>query len=662
MDQVKGTPKSLKQHVGEQLRFYKRKWKKDEELWITKNISSTVVRRKLEEQGDVLVREGRRNIESETIPLKKSYSMLAYNRDRLIDTILWNGEYYFDRMCVIPDPYDQAPLTAYLLFETYFARKVRYTVKGKTADGDFSYCTELKRQHRVPVFGLYAGCENEVRVDLLTKNDRVIKSRIIKIKTEPLPERLQGIVTKEEKKAPSKMPWKLISGGVEVPAFVIDEEGDIRWYTRRMGKAYGIFPLANGRFLYMEKYVDVPSYSVSQACVMYEMDYMGRIHHSSFYDKGFHHCAREMTPGGDLLIGSNSFDGYDENTIVRWDRQKNLPVDTINLGDLFDDTYRLMTDWVHVNSVCYIEKEDAIVVSMRNIHTVIKINASTKELIWVLSNPLMWKGTSVEDKVLKPVGEVKWIYQQHAAYQLEPFYDDGTKQVLVYDNHWARRKPVPFYDGDEAHSYLSVFTIDEEKMTVKMEDMVTVDNSRIRSNCIYDRENGRIFNMAGDLVPEIKENKGKIEEYDMQSKELLARYYIKTGFFTAYPFEPDLPAYEKPMEADVNYWTGSTPIMTPCEKQLLLDQAQLDAAFEVRFQEDMLLVTMVDHGMDYLYLVSEEQCYVCDLTNTYQTMKIFEDKVYDIPFWLKDIKSGAYQIYYEKSEKLFATQKEFKIQ
>ena len=76
----------------------------------------------------------------------------------------------------------------------------------------------------------------------------------------------------------------------------------------------------------------------------------------------------------------------------------------------------------------------------------------------------------------------------------------------------------------------------------------------------------------------------------------------------------------------------------------------------------MLLVTMVDHGMDYLYLVSEEQCYVCDLTNTYQTMKIFEDKVYDIPFWLKDIKSGAYQIYYEKSEKLFATQKEFKIQ
>lgn len=139
MDQVKCTSKSLKQHAGEQLRFYKRKWKKDEELWVTKNISSTVVRRKLEEQGDVLVREGRRIIESETIPLKKSYSMLAYNRDRLIDTILWNGEYYFDRMCVIPDPYDQAPLTAYLLFETYFARKVRYTVKGKSADGDFSY-------------------------------------------------------------------------------------------------------------------------------------------------------------------------------------------------------------------------------------------------------------------------------------------------------------------------------------------------------------------------------------------------------------------------------------------------------------------------------------------------------------------------------------------
>lgn len=632
-----------------------------------------------------VVRPGRRIVESEQMTIKKPFGYWSHKRDLFLAELSKKAYYTFENILVIVDPYYWAPLTAMAVFSTEVQCRVRYTVKGKTKQSDYCAETVKAKNHSVPILGLYADYKNTVLLELLDDDGKVIQKRNIYVQTKPLPEDLKEIVECKQHKKKSAFSNILITGGLYLRTFAFDEEGEIRYYLHRKTKAYGIFPIPGGRYLFMEKYVDVPSFSVSQACFMHEVDYMGRVYHSYFCKKGFHHCACEKEPGGNLLLGSNSFlDGCDENTIIELDRESGEIVDEVNLSELFDQKYQTSTDWIHVNSVQYCDYDNSIVVSMRNIHSVAKIDWKTKKLRWILANPKFWENTKVEDKVLKPVGEITWIYQQHAAVPLTDSME-GPLELLVYDNHWARRRPVEFYDGDEAHSYLSIFSIDEEKLTVSLKDSVTCENSRIRSNAILDSEHDRIFNMAGDLIPKIEESAGMIEEYEYSSKTLLNRYYIKPGFFTAYEFKPDIKALCNFMPDDYRYFRGNTltfepiaksqlPDVTKAEKMryrvMKVEEVEEEDGEETKkltkdvvcyFQEDVLFVRAKDHSITQIYLVGQNNCYMVDLTATYQTMDLFKETVFRIPFWLNNIASGKYRIYFHYLNTLYDSEDTFTI-
>lgn len=649
-----------------------------------------------EKKAAKIQRPNRRRIQSDTISKSHSYALISTYVEKEIQRISKKHYYRFYEMLLIPDPYRQAPLTAMAIFYTKKPYGVRYTVKGKTEDADYTMTLEPCREHRVPIFGLYGGRKNIIHMELLTPDGTVVAERDLELRTKKLPSKVRNVVSRAQYTEPSAYDMILLSGGLHIHSLAFDCNGDVRWYLSRQTKAYGIFPMANGRFLYTEKWVDVPSYSVSQACMMYEMDYMGRIYKTYLYENGFHHCAREMEAGGNILSGSNSFGGHDENMVIEISRETGEIVDKLVMDDLFDDTYQEWTDWCHVNAVSYNKEDHSVIVSMRNIHTVVKVDWKTKELKWVLAHPDMWKGTNVQDKVLQPVGDVKWIFQQHAAYQQADL--DGnpdTVQVLVYDNHWDKRRPVEFYDGDEENSYLSIFNINEKDMTVSMFHTTQCPNSRIRSNAILELEQNRIFNMGGDLVPDIEEKKGIVEEYNYETGELLNRFFVKPGFFTAYPFRPDAQACSQPMELDYDYMWGTTIPLLPYEDELdtanakqlgLMDEGDEHVSSDeeettfvkgtfgedktehreneiaIHFQEDILFVKTMDHRISYIYFVGEHHKYYVDLTGTYQTMDIFRDKIYEIPFWLKEIAADTYHIYYHYKEDLYDSEAEFTIE
>ena len=69
----------------------------------------------------------------------------------------------------IVNPYQIAPLTAVILFDTPQECAVRFTVKGKTEETDISGKVDVAVSHRVPVIGLYPGMENTVVLELLVK-------------------------------------------------------------------------------------------------------------------------------------------------------------------------------------------------------------------------------------------------------------------------------------------------------------------------------------------------------------------------------------------------------------------------------------------------------------------------------------------------------------
>lgn len=637
-------------------------------------------------------RPGRKMVKSSTIPMDQSYSFLTYCAEKVIGEISKKHYYTFDDMMVILDPYNQAPLTALALFYTNDELRVRCTVKGKKKNSNYSYMIDPAREHRIPIIGLYPAYQNQVSLELIDENDNVIKERIIEIITDKLPAGLRKIVSCKQRTGKSVYDMFLISGGLQIKTLAFDDRGSVRYYLRRQTKAYGIFPLSNGNFIYMEKWIDVPCYSVSQSCMMYEMDYMGRIYKTYFYKNGFHHCVREMEPGGNIILGSNSMEGFEENRVIELDRKTGELVDFLDLNVFFDDNYGLGPGYIHLNAVSYYPKDHSVIVSMRNNHTVAKIDWKTKELKWIMSHPENYKGSPLEKKLLKPVGDVKWFFQQHASYQLEDNLDGNpeTIQMIVYDNHWAKRASVDWYDGDEAHSYLSIFTINEKELTVSQHHITQVENSRIRSIAILEMEKNRIFNMAGDLIPPIDDSHGMVEEYDYKENRLINRYYIKPGFFTAYPFLPNFNNLSRPLEIDLDYWKGTTLEMKPWDESLqpgkadffgeakLLGRMKGEDADEIResidgevkgeekeimlrFQEDLLLMEAVDHSVSYVYLVGKKRTYYADLTGTYQTKDFYNDKVYEVPFWLKDMDSDTYHVYYKYKGELYDSGEEFTL-
>lgn len=247
------------------------------------------------------------------------YAYITLRKNRYLSQLAESRVYLWENMLVIGNPYNKAPLTALLLFYTTGYCKVRYTVVGKTKECDFTKESSFCRNHMVAVYGLYPDSCNRVELQLIDTQGSVIKEKTIFINTEQLPEELQHVVRVRKKSELSVIPFIMIGGGHGITTCAFDSNGDIRFYLSKKGKAYGIYPLSEGQFLYTEKYIGIPSYLIPQGAKYYNMNYLGGVNKTYFTPKGIHHCAVEMKPSGNYLMGSSSFYGSVENAVAEVD-------------------------------------------------------------------------------------------------------------------------------------------------------------------------------------------------------------------------------------------------------------------------------------------------------------------------------------------------------
>ncbi len=138
-------------------------------------------------------------------------------------------KYPFQNPGIFLNPYGRSPLCAYVMFYTEEECRVRFRVEGKTEDT--SVADEVKGfycWHRVPVYGLYAGIENKVLLELIDKDGQVIDRNEIKIKTAPLTDVMEDAVRVEKRSAPSSMKLILVAGKSTTYPAAFDQNGDIR--------------------------------------------------------------------------------------------------------------------------------------------------------------------------------------------------------------------------------------------------------------------------------------------------------------------------------------------------------------------------------------------------------------------------------------------------
>lgn len=141
-----------------------------------------------------------------------------------------------------------------------------------------------------------------------------------------------------------------------------------------------------------------------------------------------------------------------------------IPLDRIGYLSL-STTVEGWADWAHANAV-FEDESGNWIVSLRHQDVIVKIDPDTSEVVWLLGNHSNWPA-ELQDKLLTPVGELRWPYHTHGP-ELAARGPDGEVQIVVFDNGNYQASP---YTDEEAledpFSRVVQFAIDEEDMTVR---------------------------------------------------------------------------------------------------------------------------------------------------------------------------------------------------
>ena len=252
--------------------------------------------------------------------------------------------------------------------------------------------------------------------------------------------------------------------------------------------------------------------------------------------------------------------------------------------------------------------------------------------------------------MLKPQGDVKWHFQQHSVYEI-PYDLDGnpdTIHVMLYDNHWQTKRKVDFWD-DDPNSYVSVYTINEKKMTVRQDKLFKSVKSIITSNCEYDKNKNRMFSFGGYLHPLIGGQKGMVYEYDYKTGAVLNQYSAKKYFYRGYVMNFNWKDLSTAMPEKNETILGT--LQAPKEKKESAAQKAVKKKVNVSFEiyQSMLYMTANDHTVTKLEFSGKEKCYQMDYSSAGKGMKEKKNQRYAIAIPLSGMEKDTYHIslYYE---------------
>lgn len=586
--------------------------------------------------------------------IRKRSPLLAevcYRKDMAIEAILDKGKYTFKNTLFILNPFEMSPMTGFLVFNTDKEYKVRYTVKGIRGSADYTNCDErFTKRHCVPVYGMFAGCINRIEVCIEDNNNNVVDKTTVRIliKMSETKKNLKKGIVIENKTAEFPKEFIMATGGYSGATYAFDSKGNVRWYMTAPIHPYGLYMLSNGHFIAPDKRMRRPNYGNAHSVIAYEMDFFGRVYKSLYHPVGFHHWAIEKEDENFLIATSSLEDGYMENVIAELDKVTGKEIRKISFNDIFDNTYITRYDWAHVNAFDYIKDEDAVIVSLRNIHTIVKISLAKNQIEWIIANPEFYKDTEQEEKVLKPVGKIEWFFQQHGVKIIDIIRSDGEKKIRIafFDNHTANRRPVDWFE-DTGKSYIMIFTVDEIAGTVNMDTRIEVTQSATRSNIEYDEENNIIYAMCANIKSIEHNFRAAIQAFDLNTDRCVNSIWCLNDFFIAGSFELNMKSVINPVYPE-SMWAGELykPVKTDIPNDLIdagtvTDDLKSDIMFSV--EGNILQIYAKDHDLQMVYLYNDDKGYVQNFTDTKQLTKIFKEHMYYMSVPMYDMEKGKYK-------------------
>lgn len=260
-----------------------------------------------------------------------------------------NGAYPFAQPLVILNPYLITPLTALVLFRLSEPSAVRIHVKGKSAAGDLQFDFPAAKEHRLPIYGLYADYNNEI---ILTLADG--SSTILQIQTEAVPENIPMPLYVQTDPAYFSNQMMFVSPSSFSKMVAFDYAGDLRWYTT-LDVVFDIKRVKNGRlWIATERLLALPYVTTG----IYEMSMLGKIYHEYRLPGGVHHDYVEDQDGNIIILTQDFSRDTVEDLCVVLERTTGDILKTIDLKKLLPATAAAGNrasghDWLHNNAVWY---------------------------------------------------------------------------------------------------------------------------------------------------------------------------------------------------------------------------------------------------------------------------------------------------------------------
>ena len=147
-----------------------------------------------------------------------------------------------------------------------------------------------------------------------------------------------------------------------------------------------------------------------------------------------------------------------------WWAKDHLDPQRIGYGTL-DDYWELRGfkgayDWTHGNGATYDARDDSVIVSLRHMAALLKVDRASGEIKWILGEPDDWG--PLQSRCLTSLNLARWPYHGHNPRMT----DRGT--IMFFDNGtWGARPPRPPVPVHENFSRAVEYRVDEAAMTVE---------------------------------------------------------------------------------------------------------------------------------------------------------------------------------------------------
>ena len=472
-----------------------------------------------------------------------------------------------DAPLAILDPFGTGSNGLLLSFQTERRSQIRYTVHTTSAElPDYTAVAQssadgnsFSRNHCFLLIGLVPGETNEVTLEALGERGRVQQTVTFTIE---MPEAISGYANQLDTTDGDStaaltdgLYYAMGLGDYYGYTFFFDNDGVLRYEMVLEG-------FHSDRFLYTDGglYTCVSSRKIA---LMSPLGQAVRVYDLGQYE--LHHDINWGPDGTILALVNDTEQDTVMDVVVSLNPETGEVSEMVDFSELMDGYYGEMThpvpitggsfwqagedDWLHLNSVQYMEKDDSILVSSRETSTIIKVSdiGGTPTLSAFIGDPAFWADTPYADLCYAMDGDFVAQYGQHDVELVaDDSLEDGQYLLRMYDNNYWSLSTRDGYDPELADSvstsltsgdasYITFYLVDDNTKTFSLVEQHAVPYSAIVSNAQEIGGNFVVNSGVAHQFGEYDSDGNLIRAFDYDC--MMNGYRVMKGDFVGYWFQ-----------------------------------------------------------------------------------------------------------------------------